>query len=913
MIGAVAVVALVGGFLARPRRVTALRLLVVEHTLPNGLHVVLSEDHSAPTVGVTMVYRVGARDETPGQSGIAHVLEHLMFEGSENVVQGGHSALISSVGGLANASTTEDFTQFYQTVPANQLPLALFLESDRLRSLRIGESNLDNVRRVVSEERRSRGSNQAYGRTRETLLALVYDTYGYQHPVVGSSDDVDAITPELARAFRDKYYVPSNAVLTIVGDFREDSAMAVIHRYFDAQKTQPTPVRTSVEQAPRTRERRQLLEDPFAPSTRIDMAYVTPGSNSPDQPALELAALILGEGESARLNQSLVRGAEVASAVFASPQIRMGPSMFWVGVQVRQEKPVEQAQLLLDSAIAKLQRDEVSPQELKKAKLQSRRALAASFETTVSRALKLGTSEVLFGSPTTVNTIAPGTERVTGDDIRRVARTYLTPSNRVVVVTAPSAQQAVAPPSVAERPMAARVVEVVNEVPRVAAPLAVEPPSVNVTKPAQFTLANGLSVLVVENHRLPQVLMSVSVIGAGPVYDTAGTVGLAALTADMLPDGTTTRTGRQIADQIEEAGAAMLTSAANGAPAATVQISGLSDNFEEWLPIVADVVQNPRFPSDELNARRKRMGASVQMQHSSPKFLAQEQLALAVFGSHPASRLAPSAEALDRMDAAVLKQWHRERFVPQNATVAIVGDVDAGRVRKLLEQHFGKWVRTEFAPPALSTPAPPADRAILMLDRPGSSQAVIMVGGLAVDRRSPDYPALLVLDRILGGEPASRLGFLLRQTKGYAYEAQSTLSTNTYAGSWRAWADVRTGVFEPALSDLLGEVQRMSAESVSDVELQRAKRSLVATFAVSLEQPSQVLSLWVQAKRNDFSDDYWDSFPQKLSAVSATEVLQVARKYYDPARFQLVVIGDGAVVSPSLAKLGPVKRVEAPR
>lgn len=546
--------------------------------------------------------------------------------------------------------------------------------------------------------------------------------------------------------------------------------------------------------------------------------------------------------------------------------------------------------------------------------MQARRTLSTTFEAATTRAVTLGTGAALYGGASTVNDIAPATQRVSSDDIRRVALKYLVPSNRSVVVTVPSARRAVAAPPVAERPSPAAALEVRAEAPRVAAPVANALPSVHMARPVQFTLSNGLTAIVVENHRLPQVLVNVSVTGAGPLFDAAATPGLASLAADMLRDGTTTRTGKQIADQIEEPGAVIVTSATNGSAVATLAALGLSDNFEAWLPILADMIQNPRFPADELNARRRRMVAAVDQQHSTPRFLADEQMAMAVYGSYPASRVAPSAEALGRMDAAMVKQWHRERFAPQNTVVSIVGDVDAGKVRKQLEQRFGQWQRTGFTPTAPANPSPPLAASVLLVDRPGSSQALLMVGGLGIDRRSPDYPAMLVLNRVLGGEASvSRLGFLLRETKGYAYDAQSGFSATTFPGSWRAWAEVRTGVTEAALADLLTEVRRMSAEPVPADELERAKRSLVASFAVSLEQSSQVLSYWMQAKRYDFSDDYWDTYPEKIAAVTADEVQQVARKYYDLSRFQIVVVGDGTVVAPILSKLGPVKRVESPK
>ena len=295
--------------------------------LKNGLTVILSEDHSAPTYSIAVSYNVGSRDEKAGRTGFAHLFEHMMFQGSENVSKGEHPSLISANGGTMNGTTDTDRTLYFENLPANQIDLGLFLEADRMRSLNVTQANLDNQRNAVQEERRLRIDNQPYGHTFEAVDETAYDAFGYKHSVVGSMEDLNAASLEDVKEFFKRYYAPNNAVIAIVGDFKSDEVLAKMKKYFEDIPSQPAPPKPDLSQPAQTAERRKTLEDAFAQLPRIDIAYRIPDGLNADYYALRVMSQILGSGQSSRLYQRLVRDQELAAGAGAAANQRRGPGL----------------------------------------------------------------------------------------------------------------------------------------------------------------------------------------------------------------------------------------------------------------------------------------------------------------------------------------------------------------------------------------------------------------------------------------------------------------------------------------------------------------------------------------------------------------------------------------------------------
>lgn len=438
------------------------------------------------------------------------------------------------------------------------------------------------------------------------------------------------------------------------------------------------------------------------------------------------------------------------------------------------------------------------------------------------------------------------------------------------------------------------------------APVSNEVLHVSLPKPVELKLPNGLTVLVLENHRLPTVEARLTMLGAGAVFEPAGMPGLASFTAQMLNQGTASRSSRQIAEEVEGMGASIAASAPFGSATTAVTASGLSETFPRLMALAADIVLHPAFPESELARLKQRQKAQIMQMRAQPQFLANETFHLAVYGTHPAAIVAPTSASIDAMTPELLRKWHDERYVPQNSILGVAGDVTVDQVRKALGALEG-WKRTDLAMPQPPPSKAAATKKIWLVDRPDSVQTTFMIGNITVKRTDPDYIPLVVMDRIVGGSPAARLFLNLRENKGYTYDPFSFLSATLFAGPWTAYADVRSPVTEGAMTEFMNEIHRIRDEKTPAQELEEAEHALVASFALSLESPAELVDRATLIRIYHLPDDYWDTYPAKISAVTADDVQRVARKYLNPDSLQVVAVGDAAKIRAALAKFAPVE------
>jgi predicted Zn-dependent peptidase len=449
-VGAVAITVAIGAapIAAAPRKLPPpagatltdqVHIPIEQYTLANGLRVVLSEDHAAPTVSLCITYDVGSRNELPGHTGFAHLFEHMMFQGSENVGKGEHLILVRVNGGDVNGTTSDDSTIYFERVPANQLDMALFLEADRMKALRINQANLENQRSTVEEERRLRVDNQAYGKTNEKIQELAYDNFAYKHTTIGSMADLDAASLADVAQFFKTYYAPNNAVLTLVGDFKSAEALAKIKKYFEEIPRQPAPPTVDMTEPAQTAERRAVVEDTFARLPRLDLVYKTVPANTPDSYALDMLGDILFGGPSSRLYQKLVKEKAVALQVFGGVDFRRGPSLFQAVVILKPGQDMGEVEKLIYDEFERVKTEGVTAEEMKKVLIQDRLQQAESLTGTMSRARLVGQYAVYFHDPELINTILSKYDDFTPADIQRVAQKYLGPAQRTVVQTVPKA------------------------------------------------------------------------------------------------------------------------------------------------------------------------------------------------------------------------------------------------------------------------------------------------------------------------------------------------------------------------------------------------------------------------------------------------------------------------------------------
>jgi zinc protease len=873
-------------------------------TLQNGLQVVVAEDHSAPTVAVVVTYTVGSRDERAGRRGFAHLFEHMMFAGSLNVGKGEHLALVSNYGGVPNGQAAYDTTQFWQTLPANQLDLALFLEADRMRSLKLEDVRLESERATVVAEIVHRKENGPYGGAQDALFALAYDTSAYKRDVLGSPADIRAATLAEVADFFKIYYAPNNAVLTIVGDVQTNDARARVEKYFQHIPAQPPPPAPDLSEPSQTGERRGRLEDRLAPAPRLYIAYKGPAGASADWEPLQLLTAILGGGASSRLYQKVVRESGSATNVGGFVDRRTGPGLATFVLAPSANRDADAVLAQFNEVVNEIGERGVNDVELTRAKRRLSLARANSLQATRDRAMLLGEYQSMYGDASAINARSAQLATVTADDVRRVAREYFTRERRTILEVVPTPSATRIPGT---QPSTSAVVRAPME--RLnRAPVSKDLLRVSLPEPHDFTLENGLGVQIAEMARVPLVTVRLDIRGAGPMNDPPDQPGLALMTAVMLREGTANRSSRDISDQFDLLGAAFTVGTFSDPGSIVVTVTGLPDTFDQWFPLAAEVVMHPSFPADELTRAKRTFGAEIATRRSTATAAASDLFVMAAGVSRVPVVATP--QMLAGVNGERLAAWHRERYVPQNAVLSIAGAVDSERVETVVRSALSAWPRTAFTetPPVVQRPA---QRAAHVMERPGSVQNTLLLGGPATNRADADHLSMVVANVVLGSGPSSRLFTKLREQTGASFNAQSGLTTYRHGGYWLVYGDTSAARTGDALKGFLDEVQRLSTEPIPAQELDDAKRSIIGRFALTLEAQSQIAIYMGYRRTEGLSADYWARYPDMLQAVTADDIRRAAARHMDISKVQIVAVGSRDQLGPLLAPFGPVTVYDA--
>jgi zinc protease len=407
--------------------------------LKNGLRVIVAEDHTAPVFSIAVSYNAGSRDERKGRTGFAHLFEHMMFKGSENVGPGEHFTLVFNNGGNMNGTTNKDRTLYYETLPANQLDMGLFLEADRMRSLVINKENLENQINAVQEERRLGVDNNPYGKSFEAIDSLAYSNFAYQHSVIGSMADLSAASVEDVSAFFKTYYAPNNAVIAIVGDVKTAEVLEKARKHFEGIPRQKDPDAVDMKEPAPAGEKRLSLEDPLARLPLVTITWMVPPSDHKDDAALSVLATILGSGRSGRFYENVVRQQQLATQASANKGESRGPGLFQSVIGVAPGKSPADAEKAVLAEVEKVKESGVQDWEVEKARASARRNLVSGLQSSLQRAVLLTQNALFYNDPERINSRAKMISDVTAADVQRVAKMYLTDANRAVITTMPKA------------------------------------------------------------------------------------------------------------------------------------------------------------------------------------------------------------------------------------------------------------------------------------------------------------------------------------------------------------------------------------------------------------------------------------------------------------------------------------------
>lgn len=433
---------------------------------------------------------------------------------------------------------------------------------------------------------------------------------------------------------------------------------------------------------------------------------------------------------------------------------------------------------------------------------------------------------------------------------------------------------------------------------------------VQLPRPTVMKLPNGMTLVLLEDHKLPTVSFTM-MIRPGQLADPDDLPGLASFTAAMLREGTTTRSSAQIASEVDSLGASLNANAGFGNGYLSVNASGLAPDADKILNLMSDVVLHPTFPDGELAQFKQREQSNLEQRLASPAFLANQALRRALYVEPPLSVASPTKESIAKVSSADLKKFHDQHFTAGNTIFGAAGDFNVADIQALIAKYFGGW--SGAAEPAVALPESRISEPtkIVLVDRPASVQTYILAGARTIKRTDPDYYSLVVMNDVLGGGPQARLFLDLREEHSYTYGAYSASSTNIYPGDWTGYAAVRTPVTDGSMTQFVYEYKRIASEAVPASELDDVHRSIVASFALSLEQPSQVLNSWMIVQYYGLPMDYWDKYPDRISAIDAAAVQAAAKKYVDLTHMQWVAVGDRKQIETVLKKYGPVTVIDA--
>ncbi|HTX75915.1 MAG TPA: pitrilysin family protein [Terracidiphilus sp.] len=890
-----------------------------EYTLPNGLTVLTHEDHRLPLVAVDLWYHVGPLNERPGRTGFAHLFEHMMFEGSEHVGEKAHIKYVQSAGATdVNGTTDFDRTNYFETMPSNQLELALWLESDRMGFLMEGLDRklLANQRDVVRNERRQ-GEGQPYDVADEAVFHLLFPKdHPYYGSVIGSHADIESARIADVRDFHQQFYTPNNASIAIAGDFDPAQLKALLTKYFGPIPRGPAVEPVHVVTPPITSQRRETITDTVK-LPRLSIAWLTPPAYTPDAYNVDTAIFALGSAKASRLRQALVIKSQVAQSVNCDTDELKLTGIATCDITAKPGVKLEDLEATFWKELDKLQQDGPTAEEVDASK-------ALTLTSKIDGLQRLGgfggVADTLdqynqyTGDPGFLPKEVAMIEAVTPASVKAAAGKYLTKDSAVVVYCVPGKKVLDdVPRSPDDTDANVKITDPYSpefeksQEWRKNKPAAGPAPTLHLPVPTEFSLDNGLKVLMVEEHALP-LLSATLVSRAGSENNQPATAGLASLVSEVMGDGTESRSLEKLAEDQESIGTHINTAA--GMDSSGISMDVLTAHAGEGMGLLADVALHPAFRAEDVERRRAQRLVRISQETDNVYQMAFRVGPKLLFGDQPYGLSGNgTAESVKAITPEALSDFYKHHYGPNDSVLVLIGDLSQAEARKLAEEHFGKW--TNQADPSPQIPAAPAapPTHIVIVDKPGAPQTGMLAFGNGVPESSPDAELLDVLDYTLGSSFGSRINMNLREVHGYTYGAFSAFQTYRDGGDFLAGALVRTDVTAPAAKEMMSEIRNFPDHPSTPEELAAAKeasiRSLPGRFETNAAIARAVQSLFLY----DRPLDYYANLPGKFQSVSEEDIARAAKQYLHPDQLILVTAGDRAKIEQPLkdAGLGPVE------
>ncbi|WGV28716.1 M16 family metallopeptidase [Halotia branconii] len=897
--------------------------------LENGLTVLIKEVRTAPVVSVQMWYKVGSRNEEPGVNGIAHQLEHLMFKGTKNrPIQFGR--LFSALGSDSNAFTSYDQTAYYGTVEKDKLKALLVLEADRMQNALIDNEHLASEKRVVISELQGYENSPEY-RLNRAVMRSVFPNHVYGLPVGGTKADVEKFQVEQVRKYYQNFYNPNNVVLVVVGDL---SARKTLNTVKDIFGKLPNRGRGAGSRGQGERLRlvtansRHFLNSPLHPApcpsascspcptpiilrehgaaALLQVVYPLPNVNHPDIPALDVMDYILTEGRNSYLYQELIESG-LANELTAHVATLRESSWYELLVKTAPDQDLTKIEVVVNNAIANLAKKGVKPEEVERAKTQLEASIILNNRDITSQAMQLGNDETTAGDYRYTDRYLAAIRQVTATDVVDVLNKHLKIEARTVGFFEPTLKQTKETKQIDDEPQPAPTQEHLSDKTTIASSeVAKYLPSVDLPTdtvkhsiPQQFTLANGLQVLLLPDKSTPTITLNGN-IKAGKEFDPHEQAGLASLVADNLISGTKTKDALTLARALEERGATLNFEVSR--EGMRIQGNSLATDLPVLIHTLADAVKNSTFPQKELELSRQKALTALKLGLDDPLEVARRIFVQSVYPKKHPLHAFPTEQSLQQIKREDLITFKDKHYRPDTTVLVLVGDFDLAKVRSLMKTAFGDW-KVNGQPPNLKYPTVSMPKSVVRVNPvlPGKSQAITYMGYTGINRQDPRFYAALVLNQILGGDTlSSRLGAEVRDRQGLTYGIYSYFQAEKSAGTF--WIEMQTNPEDAnqAIASTRQILQQIHRQGVTLLDVKTAKDTIVSSYNVSLANLEELTNRILKNQVYGLDATELSDFSQKIQKITLAQVNQAARELLHPDKIIVVTAGPAVVADQSI-------------
>ncbi|MGD0757103.1 MAG: pitrilysin family protein [Bacteroidales bacterium] len=899
-----------------------LKISYEKYVMPNGLQVILHTDHSDPIISYAIMYHVGSSREIPGKTGFAHLFEHLLFGGSENVPSGTFDKIIEGVGGTNNGFTERDITTYFEMFPKNALEKILWLESDRMGFFinSVTKHTLAVQQNVVSNEKRQREDNTPYGFTEYVIDKNLYPAdHPYNWEVIGEMNDIKNASLDDVRAYYQHFYGPNNATLVLAGDFNIDSVKVLINKYFGEIKSHGAVVKRSA-MVPTIKKTVKLYhEDNFANVPEITLVWPAPQSYQKDAYALDFLAKILADGKKAALYKVLVKEKKLTSKTTAYNNTSELAGEFTVNIRANEGKSLKEIEDAVFEAFDRFEKEGITEKDIERVKASSEKNFYEGITSVFGKSLQLAFYNTFLNDPGFIEKDIENIKAVTLNDVKMAYEKYIKGKPHIVASFVPKGK----PEMVAENSVPAGVkeenineasqVEIANagedkfakspsSINRTVEPAEGKAPEVNVPVIWKTTLADGIQVYGIQNKELPLVELNL-VINGGVLQDKTDLPGVAGMVASVLPQGTKNRTPEALEEETELLGSSINMYA--GREEMTVSASALSRNFDKTVSLLKEIILEPRWDTAEFAIAQNSTKNSILQAEAQPRSVGSLLFNKLLYGTDHifGYNTRGTKESIGKITMNDLKSYYNKNFSPTVSKIVIAGNVSREQVLAALKPFETEWKAKEVKWNTYQVPKNPEKSQIYFVDIPGSRQSVIYAGYLALSRNDPDYVKADFVNYRLGGAFTSILNQILREEKGYTYGASSYFQEMKVKAPFVVATSVRSDATFESVKIIEDEMQKYR-NGITENDLQFIKNCMILSNALRFETNGALVGMLSTMAKYGLPDDYIKEEEIVIKNMTIEDHKAITDKYIVPDKMYYVIVGDAATQMKPLEKIG---------